>query len=98
MTWHVQYRLDGAECVVRRSTPEEAIEAACMLIDKGHDVFGIGTGDLSDSIEGDEITRIYAMWARARASFGRKHAPAVHREQDARRVNQPKRGQVDRGS
>ena len=29
-------------------SPEAAIENACRLIDEGHDVFGIGTGDLTE--------------------------------------------------
>jgi len=56
--------------MLRRPTPEQAIEAACLLLDEGHEVFGIGTGELTDTIEGEEIKRIYAMWARARGPFG----------------------------
>ena len=29
-------------------SPETAIEGACRLIDDGHDVFGIGTGELAE--------------------------------------------------
>jgi hypothetical protein len=47
-------------------TPEAAIEAACRLMDDGVDVFGIGEGDLTDSIDRTQITRIYEMWRRAR--------------------------------
>ena len=70
MTWHVQYRRDTVEHIVRHPSPEEAIEAACRLIDDGCDVFGIGTGPLTDSIERDHIARIYALWARAKHPFG----------------------------
>jgi hypothetical protein len=42
MTWHVQYRQAATEHVDRHPSPERAIEAACRLIDDGHDVFGIG--------------------------------------------------------
>jgi electron transfer flavoprotein alpha/beta subunit len=66
MTWHVQYRLEGVDRIVRRPTPEQAIEEACHLMDGGHDVFAIGTGPLTDSIGRDEIARIYALWIRAR--------------------------------
>jgi len=52
-------------------TPESAIEAACHLIDEGSDVFGIGTGPLTDTIAGNEIARIYAIWAREKSPFGR---------------------------
>jgi hypothetical protein len=64
MTWHVQYRLGAVDQVVRYPNPELAIEAACHLIDDGRDVYGIGTGPLTDSIGREEIARIYALWAR----------------------------------
>jgi len=51
-------------------TPETAIENACRLIDDGHDVFGIGEGALADSIEREQIARIYATWRRAKSPFG----------------------------
>jgi hypothetical protein len=65
LTWHVQYRKDATDHVDRHPTPEKAIEAACGLLDDGCDVYGIGTGPLSDSIGKDVIARIYAMWRRA---------------------------------
>jgi hypothetical protein len=70
MTWHIQYRKDGTEHTARHSDPETAIEAACRLIDGGWDVYGIGTGPITDSIEGEQIAQIYAMWARARYPLG----------------------------
>ena len=70
MTWHVQYRKDAIDHIARQSTPEAAIEAACRLIDDGCDVYGIGTGPLTDSIEKEQIARIYAMWDRVRHPFG----------------------------
>jgi hypothetical protein len=73
-TWHVQYRQDAWEHVLTRPTPELAIESACRLIDEGADVFGIGTGPLTDSIARDQIARIHAIWARPRAPFGRSAA------------------------
>jgi hypothetical protein len=74
MIWHVQYRKDTVEHIVRHPSTEEAIEAACRLIDDGCDVYGIGTGPLTDSIEKHEIARIYALWARAKYPFG--HTPS----------------------
>ena len=70
MTWYVQYRQDTVDRLVRHPSPEQAIEAACHLIDDGCDVYGIGTGPLTDSIGRDEIARIYTMWARAKHPFG----------------------------
>jgi hypothetical protein len=65
MTWFVQYRQVGADHLVRVRTPEQAIQAACHLLDDGCDVYGIGTGPLTDSIGKEQITRIYDMWVRA---------------------------------
>jgi len=69
MTWHVQYRKDAVDHIERHSSPERAIEAACHLIDDGCDVYGVGTGPLSDSIEREQIATIYEMWAREKPSF-----------------------------
>jgi len=71
MPWHVQYREVTVEHVGRYPTPQAAIEAACRLIDGGCDVYGIGTGPLTDSIERDQIDRIYALWARAKSGICR---------------------------
>ena len=70
VSWHVQYRQEPADCVARFQSPEEAIEAACRLMDDGNDVFGIGTGPLSDTIDRGQVARIYAMWVRARTPLG----------------------------
>jgi len=71
MTWHVQYRNASGDHIERHPSPEQAIKAACRLIDDGCDVYGIGTGPLTDSIGKEQIARIYAMWARAKRPFGR---------------------------
>lgn len=70
MTWHVQYRQDDTDYLVRFPTPEAAIAAACHLIDEDCDVYGIGTATLDDSITREEVARIYALWARAKVPFG----------------------------
>jgi hypothetical protein len=70
MTWHVQYRKDATDRIERHPSPEKAIEAACRLIDDGYDVYSVGTGPLTDSIEREQIARIYAMWARPKFPFG----------------------------
>jgi hypothetical protein len=67
MNWHVQFvTAENAPAIERFPTPESAIEAACKLLDLGRDVFGIGTGPLSDSIDRLQIKRIYAIWKAAR--------------------------------
>jgi hypothetical protein len=65
-TWHVQYRRDAINHLVRYPTPQAAIQAACHLIDDGWDVYSIGTGALTDSVGQKEIARIYALWAKAK--------------------------------
>jgi hypothetical protein len=70
MTWHVQYRQGAMDMVAMHPSPELAIEAACQLIDGGCDVYGIGTGPLTDSIARDQIARIYDIWARAEHPHG----------------------------
>ena len=67
MTWHVQYRNGTKDCVQQHLTPEQAIEAACRFIDAGQDVYGIGTGPLTDSIGKAQIARIYTIWERAKS-------------------------------
>ena len=66
MTWHIQYRQGTTDHIVRHPSPEGAIEAACRLIDEGWDVFGIGTGELRDSVGRETIARIYDIWVRAK--------------------------------
>jgi hypothetical protein len=61
MEWHVQYRLAASDLVVWFPTPEEAIKAACRLLDDGHEVFSIGTEDVSDSVSARDIARIYRI-------------------------------------
>jgi hypothetical protein len=51
-------------------SPEHAIEAACSLVDGGHQVLSIGTTDPDDTISKIEIARIYVIWERARKPFG----------------------------
>ena len=63
MSWHVHCRKDTVEAIAQHLTPEAAIEAACRMIDAGYDVYGIGTGPLSDRVGPQHIARIYAIWA-----------------------------------
>ena len=72
MTWHLQYRNDTGDHIEKHPSPEQAIDAACHLLDAGFDVYGIGTGPLTDSIGRDEIAKIYAIWLRAKMPFGER--------------------------
>jgi hypothetical protein len=69
MEWHVQFRRNAVEHIVWHRNPEDAIEAACLLIDDGVDVFGIGMGPPTGSIDREYVNRIYAIWARAKYPF-----------------------------
>jgi hypothetical protein len=69
LEWHVQFQKSGTDYISWFATPEQAIEAACTFIDRGDDVYGIGTGSLDDSIKKDQIARIYAMWVKAKKPF-----------------------------
>jgi hypothetical protein len=71
MIWHVQYRDGATDYVAPHPSPERAIDTACLLIDHGCDVYAIGTEAFTETIGRDEIARIYAIWARAQAPFGR---------------------------
>ena len=71
MTWLVQYRDAATDRLARYPSPEQAIEAACGLLDNGCDVYRIGMGSLDYSIEKDQIARIYAIRVKGRVPFGR---------------------------
>ena len=66
MPWFVRYRESAADLIVRMRTPQQAIETACRLLDDGADVYAIGTGPLTNSIERAQIDRIYEMWVKTR--------------------------------
>jgi hypothetical protein len=66
MPWFVRYKKSAEDHLERMRTPEHAIETACRLLDDGWEVYGIGTGPLTDSIEKEQIARIYDLWVRAR--------------------------------
>jgi hypothetical protein len=67
MPWFVRYKKSAEDQLARMRTPEQAIETACRLLDDGCEVYGIGTGALTDSIEKEQIARIYDLWVRARS-------------------------------
>ena len=71
MTWLVQYRDAATDRLARYPSPEEAIKAACGLLDNGCDVYRIGMDSLDYSIEKDQITRICAIRVKARVPFAR---------------------------
>jgi hypothetical protein len=72
MSWNVRYRKDAMDHFDGHPSPEQAIEAACHLIDDGCDVYGIDTESLTDPIGRDMITRIHGIWAREKSGFGRE--------------------------
>jgi hypothetical protein len=62
MTWHVQFRQDGTDPIVRLPSPDQAIEVAYRLLDDGWDAYCVGTGPVTDSITKEQIARIYDQW------------------------------------
>jgi hypothetical protein len=66
MKWHVQFRFDRSNHVVWYSGPEDAIQAGCLMIKAGVDVFGIGTGSLKDAVDRGYVSRLYELWSRAK--------------------------------
>jgi len=64
MTWHIQFRSGEGDHIERFPTPEQAIDAACRLMDAGCDVYGIGTGPLTDSVGREGIAKMYAIYTR----------------------------------
>jgi CheY-like chemotaxis protein len=70
MIRHVQYRDGAIDHMASHPNPERAIEAACLLLDHGCEVYEIATEPLTDIVGRDEIARIHAIWARAQAPFG----------------------------
>jgi hypothetical protein len=71
MTWHVQYREGATDLVERYRSPENAIVAACRMLDCGQNVYGIGTGSAADMPGLDEIARIYPFRMSAKYLFSR---------------------------
>jgi hypothetical protein len=71
MEWYIQFRRDAVDHIDWHPTPEDAIDAACQLIDVGVDVFGLGTGPLTDAISRESINRLYQLWAREKYPFRR---------------------------
>lgn len=61
MTWPVQYREGAADIIERHRSPGEAIVAASRLLDRGQDVYDIGTDAIAGLLGIDEIARIYTF-------------------------------------
>ena len=70
MPLRVQYKDVSGKKVLAFPSPERAIEAACLLIDRGYQVLSIGAAAPADTISEIEIARIYAIWAREKKPFG----------------------------
>jgi hypothetical protein len=79
MEWHVQHIRYGLDQLDWYLSPEQAVEAACRLIDDGHDVYALGAASLMESISRNEIARIYEMWVRDKRPFGEKPKAMIMR-------------------
>ena len=63
----IRYNRDAEDHLESHTSAESAIEAACLLIDQGCDVYGIWTGCLTEVVEREEIIRIYGLWIKSPA-------------------------------
>jgi hypothetical protein len=61
MAWDIRYNREGLDQLESHPTAENAIEAACLLIDQGYDVYGIWTGHLTEAVDREQIIRIYSV-------------------------------------
>jgi hypothetical protein len=59
MTWDIRYNRAAEDHLESHPTAERAIESACLLLDQRCDVYGVWTGDLAESIDREQILRIY---------------------------------------
>jgi hypothetical protein len=65
--WFVRYsRPLAQEEIEEVETAEQAVEAACLLIDEGCQVIGIGWGSLTVTVGAREIAHLYEHWKRAK--------------------------------
>jgi hypothetical protein len=69
MDWFIRYRNGDLTHVENHRSLDAAIESACVLMDKGHVVYGIGYKTSDNSIEKPEIDDIYSIWLRAKGPF-----------------------------
>lgn len=66
MEWQVRYQRRSTECFGRYPTQEIAVKAACLLIDQGCDVFGIGLASETAELGREQIAEFYRSWAHER--------------------------------
>jgi hypothetical protein len=66
--WFVRYnRQSDLDEIEEMDTPEQAVEIACLLVDEGCTVSGIGWGSLTVTVGKSEIAHLFAHWKRAKA-------------------------------
>jgi hypothetical protein len=66
--WFVRYnRQSDLDEIEEMDTAEQAVEIACLLVDEGCTVSGIGWGSLTVTVGKSEIAHLFAHWNRAKA-------------------------------
>jgi hypothetical protein len=66
--WFVRYnRQSDLDEIEEMDTAEQAVEIACLLVDEGCTVSGIGWGSLTVTVGKSEIAHLFAHWKRAKA-------------------------------
>lgn len=66
MEWQVRYHRRSVECIGRYPTQEIALKAACLLIDQGCDVLGIGLAPGTSDLDPEQVAEFYRSWAHER--------------------------------
>jgi hypothetical protein len=69
MDWKLNHTFEAELTVEWFTTPEEAIERACRLIDGGCESCGINFGSGSETIQITKAGLIYQLWARSKVIF-----------------------------
>jgi hypothetical protein len=62
MMWHVQFYYGTDDRTLGYPSEAAAINAVCLLIDFGADVYSLGTGPESVSVGREEIAKLYRLW------------------------------------
>jgi hypothetical protein len=66
--WFVRYnRQSDLDEIEEMDTAKQAVEIACLLVDEGCTVSGIGWGSLTVTVGKSEIAHLFAHWKRAKA-------------------------------
>jgi hypothetical protein len=91
LPWSIRYR-DAGDRVAHARTPEDAIAAACRLIEEGFDVYAIDCGQMEEFMGKSQLVRIHDI--RTRNSLAREERPAPRPAFVFRAAGMPSRGRA----